>query len=430
VEESVEIAYRTADGGRATRTFRVYRTHRGPIVRAEGGRWASFAMMHRPVEALTQSFQRTKARDFADYYLLAMELRANSSNNTLYADADGNIAYLHPQFIPRRSDRFDYTRPVDGSDPASDWNGLHDLGEAPFVRNPGSGWAMNTNNWPYSAAGPDSPREADFPRYMDTFGENPRGRHAIMLLQGSSGWTIDRLQAAAYDSYQPSFAELVPLLVSAFDALRDGDPLRRRLAEPIAALRGWDFRWGVESVPNPLGIFWLEELMGDLTSELRGQRTRLTENMAAHTTAIQKLRALERAVARLEREFGTWRKPWGEINRFQRLTGDIVQPFSDRGPSIPVGFTSGLWGSLASFGARPYPGTTRWYGTSGNSFVAIVEFGPDGPRARAVSAGGESGDPRSPHFNDQAGRYADGNLREVHFTPEQVRRHAVRSYRP
>jgi acyl-homoserine-lactone acylase len=265
---------------------------------------------------------------------------------------------------------------------------------------------------------------------MDTIGETPRGRHAIMLLQGSSGWTIDRLQAAAYDSYQPSFADLVPTLVAAFDGLRPGDPLKLRLAEPVAALRGWDFRWGVESIPNTLGIFWLEELMGDLTPELRAQRTRLTENMAAHTTALQKLRALERAVTRLERDFGTWRKPWGEINRFQRLTGDIVQPFSDRGPSIPVGFTSGLWGSLASFGARPYPGTTRWYGTSGNSFVAIVEFGPDGPRARAVSAGGESGNPASPHFNDQAGRYAAGDLREVYFTPEQVRRHAVRSYRP
>jgi acyl-homoserine-lactone acylase len=428
-EETIAIPYRTADGGRASRSFRIYRTHRGPIVRAEGGRWVSFAMMHRPVEALSQSFLRTKARTYADY-MRAMALQANSSNNTIYADADGTIAYLHPQFIPRRDDRFDYTRPVDGSDPASDWNGVHALTEAPFVRDPGSGWIMNTNNWPYSAAGSDSPREADFPRYMDTFGETPRGRHAIMLLQGSSGWTLDRLRDAAYDSYQPSFADLVPTLLAAYDGLRDGDPLRRRLAEPIATLRGWDYRWGVASVPNSLGIFWLEELMADLTPELRAQRTRLTENMAAHTTPIQKLRALERAVARLERDFGTWRTPWGEINRFQRLTGDIVQPFSDQGASIPVGFTSGLWGSLASFGARPYPGTRRWYGTSGNSFVAIVEFGPDGPRARAVSAGGESGDPASPHFNDQAGRYAAGNLREVYFTREQLRGHTQRVYRP
>jgi acyl-homoserine-lactone acylase len=119
-----------------------------------------------------------------------------------------------------------------------------------------------------------------------------------------------------------------------------------------------------------------------------------------------KLRALVAAVDRLERDFGSWRTPWGEINRFQRLTGDIAQPFNDTAPSIPVGFTSGAWGSLASFGAGRHNGSKRYYGVRGNSFVAAVEFGPR-IRARAVSAGGQSGDPRSPHFNDQAERYAD-----------------------
>ena len=114
----------------------------------------------------------------------------------------------------------------------------------------------------------------------------------------------------------------------------------------------------------------------------------------------------------------------------QELGQVNVQPFSDGGPSIPVGFTSGTWGSLASFGARAYPGTRKWYGTSGNSFVAVVEFGRDSVRARAVSAGGESGDPRSPHFNDQAERYATGNLREVYFYPSQLRGHTEREYRP
>jgi acyl-homoserine-lactone acylase len=134
-------------------------------------------------------------------------------------------------------------------------------------------------------------------------------------------------------------------------------------------------------------------------------------------------------VERLERGFGRWAVPWGEVNRFQRLTADIVHPFSDSGPSIPVGFSSARWGSLASFGAAPRGGSTKWYGTSGNSFVAIVEFGPR-VRARAVTAGGESGDPRSPHFDDQAERYATGNLREVYFYPDQLKGHIERTYRP
>jgi acyl-homoserine-lactone acylase len=425
---SVTISYRTPEGTQATRTFQTYRTHHGPITREEGGRWIATALMHRPVEALSQSYLRTKARNFAEFER-ALEFGANSSNNTLYADADGTIAYLHPQFIPRRNDRLDYTKPVDGSDPSADWGPLHGPMEAPRVVNPASGWAMNTNNWPYSADGADSPRAADFPRYMDTFGENPRGRHALKLLQGRSGWTLDRLQAAAYDSYQPAFAETIPSLLAAFDRLPRTSAQRARLAEPVAALRGWDYRWGVESVPNSLAVFWAETMSERVPAASRPNRNQIAEYLAERTTDAEKLAALQAAVERLEREFGRWQVPWGEINRFQRLTGDIVQPFSDQAASIPVGFTGGTWGSLASFGARKYPGTNRWYGTSGNSFVAVVEFGPR-VRARAVSAGGESGDPRSPHFNDQAERYATGNLREVYFYPDQLRGHTERTYRP
>ncbi len=128
-------------------------------------------------------------------------------------------------------------------------------------------------------------------------------------------------------------------------------------------------------------------------------------------------------------DFGTWQTPWGQINRFQRLTGDIAQPFNDAGASLPVPFVSSVWGSLASFGARQYPGTKKWYGTSGNSFVAIVEFGPK-VRAVAVTAGGESGHPASSHFDDEAERYASGNLREVYFYAEQMKGHTERVYRP
>ncbi|RPJ73667.1 MAG: acylase, partial [Acidobacteria bacterium] len=135
------------------------------------------------------------------------------------------------------------------------------------------------------------------------------------------------------------------------------------------------------------------------------------------------------ACDRLTADFGSWKTPWGEVNRYQRLTGEIVQKFNDAAPSIPVAFTAARWGSLASFAARTYPGTKRMYGTSGNSFVAAVEFG-ERVRARAVSAGGESGDPASPHFGDQAERYATGNLREVYFYRADVEKHAEKTYRP
>ena len=424
---TVTIAFRTARGGRAERRFEVYRTHHGPIVREENGRWVAFAMMNRPIEALSQSFLRTKARDFAGY-MRVMQLRANSSNNTLFADADGDIAYLHPQFIPRRDDRFDYARPVDGSDPATDWRGLHELDQTPSLHNPPNGWVFNTNNWPYSAAGPNSSRATDFPRYMDTAGENPRGLHAVRLLTGARGWTLERLQAAAFDPSLPLFEELLPGLLRTYDRAPTSDPLKRRLADQVAMLRGWDHRWSADSVPTSLAIFWGEAMLERVAHGNWGTGLTSYEAIAAAPAQMQ-LEALAAASDRLAREFGNWRTPWGEINRFQRNNGDIVQHFSDAAPSIPVSFPSARWGSLASFGARPSPGTHRWYGTSGNSFVAVVEFGGR-VRARAVTAGGESGDPRSPHFNDEAVRYATGNLREVYFYPDQLVGHTERTYRP
>ena len=428
IASSVTVPYLLSNGTMASRVFTVYKTHRGPVVREADGRWVSIALMHKPVEALSQSYLRTKARDY-DAFRKVMELKANSSNNTIYADADGNIGYFHPQFIPKRDDRFDYTRPVDGSDPATDWKGVHEIDEAPLVKNPGTGWIMNTNNWPYSAAGPNSPKRESFPRYMDDAGENPRGIHATLVLKDRKDFTIGSLINAAYDPYLPAFAQIVPPLIDAYEREPSSSPLKTKLAAQIQALRGWDYKWSARSVPTSLAVFWGEELWARSAAEAGRADASVYDYMATGTSAEQKLAALAVASDRLTADFGTWRTPWGDINRFQRLTGDIVQPFNDARPSIPVPFTSAQWGSLASFGARRWPGTKKYYGTSGNSFVAVVEFGKR-VRARAVSAGGESGDPSSKHFNDQAVRYSTGNLREVYFYPDQLKGHVQRRYRP
>ena len=425
----ITLNYRLGDGTMARRQFTTYATHHGPIVRAADGKWVATALLNSPIAALQQSFERTKARDLASY-MKVMSLKANSSNNTILADATGAIAYLHPQFVPKRDDRFDYTKPVDGSDPATDWQGLHALSELPQLTSPGTGWIANTNNAPWSAAGADSPVRTAFPRYMDTAGENPRGLHAARVLTGKRDFTIDALRDAAFDPYLTAFAPLIPSLIAAWDALPNGDPIKVKLADQIAELRRWDFTWSAQSVATSLAVFWGEALWGataddeDLETAGMGRYNHLLG-----TAPARKLAALEAASDRLTADFGSWKTPWGDINRFQRNDGAIVQQFDDAKPSTPVAFTSAQWGSLASFGARRYPGTKRYYGTSGNSFVAIVEFG-DRVHARAVTAGGESGNPASPYFADQAVRYATGNLRDVYFHTDELTPHIVRSYHP
>jgi acyl-homoserine-lactone acylase len=425
----ITIRYRKSDGGMASRSFTAWMTHRGPIVRRDGKRWIAFSMMNRPVEALQQSFLRTKAKDLTSFLRVADRFKANSSNNTVFADDKGEIAYLHPQFVPRRDDRFDYTRPVDGSDPATDWHGLHALNELPSIMNPPNGWVQNTNAWPYRAAGANSPNPARFPRYMDSDGENFRGLHVVQMLEGSRGWTLDKLQSAAFDSYQPGFAVLIPSLLEAYDALPASDPRRTRLAEPIAVLRGWNYRWSADSVAQSLAMGWGEALRHALNAPKSEPGNMVMNRLVRDTTPELKLKLFDETVDYLRREFGRWQVPWGDINRFQRISSAIKPPYVDAAPSIPVPFTEGRYGSLASFRSEPRAGTKRWYGNYGNSFVAVVEFGKR-VRARAVTAGGESGHADSPHFNDEAQRYASGDLRTVYFYPDQLKGHTERVYKP
>jgi acyl-homoserine-lactone acylase len=356
-------------------------------------------------------------------------MRTDTSNNTVYADADGTIAYFHGNFIPKRDPRFDFTHPVDGSDPATEWHGPHAIEETITLLNPANGWIQNTNNWPFSAAGDQSPKRADYPAYMWSTIENPRGIHAVELLQDIHGATLDSLIALGYDGHLTAFDALIPPLIGAYDRLGPDDPLRESLRQPIESLRAWDRRTAVDSAPTTLAIFWGQTLIDGKGAQAREADEPVYQYLLENLTDAERLDALQAAAVRLERDFGRSAIPWGEVNRFQRLTDDIVQPFDDHGPSLPVGLAPSKWGALASFDTAGPRTTRKIYGSVGNSFVAAVEFGPT-VRAKAIMAGGESGDPASPHFTDQAPLYVEGRFRDVLFTPQDVLAHAQRRYHP
>ena len=433
VAKKIVVPYKGASG-MTQREFTTYRTHRGPIVKSIGvngqDRWVSVRLMEEPMKALIQSYSRTKARTL-DEYKKVMDLHTNSSNNTLYANASGDIAYFHSNFIPKRDVKFDWTKPVDGSNPATEWNGVLSFDESPNVVNPKNGWVYNTNNYPFSAAGPgNSPKQTAFPKYVDSGSENPRGVHAIKVLTGKKGLTLDTLiKDVAFDSFQPEFEIQIPLLLKAHAAAPASNPLKAKTADAIAVLKDWDYRWSATSVPQSVATFYGDDLWTKVQAEARKANVSNYEYMRSKATSQQRLESLAAAVDKLTADFGKWQTPWGDINRFQRNDGAIVQKFDDAKPSAPVMFSSARYGSLASFGARAYPGTKKWYGTSGNSFVAVIEFG-DQVKARAVTAGGLNSVPGSKHFNDQTERYSTGNLREVYFYRDQLKGHTEREYKP
>jgi acyl-homoserine-lactone acylase len=423
----ITIPYRQGDT-LASREFTVYHSLHGPIVRSEGDKWIAVKLLQQPVQALAQSYLRTKTTDYAGFYK-AQEMRTDTSNNTVYADDHGTIAYFHGNFIPRRDPHFDFTHPVDGSNPQTEWHGPHRLEDTIIIFNPKNGWIQNTNNWPFTAAGPDSPKQENYPRYMWTMGENPRGYHALEVLQNRHDLTLESLIAAAYDSKLTGFDKLLPPLINAYDQLPQDDARRAALHEPMEVLRGWDHRTGVESVPTALAIYWGNQLSERYRAAARAAEAPLFDYLVGHASGSERLDALAAAISKLERDFGNWKTPWGEINRFQRITDDIVQSFDDSYPSLPVGLAPSRWGALASFDQSGPHLTKKIYGSVGNSFVAVVEFGPR-IHAKAVMTGGESGDPASKHFTDQAGLYTEGRLRDVLFYKQDVLAHAERQYHP
>ena len=423
----VKLPYKTP-AGMDSKTVTTYFSHHGPVVREADGKWVAVKLMEEPLKALMQSYTRTKAKNYAAFYK-SMELRTNSSNNTVYADGDGNIAYFHGNFIPKRDTSFDWTKPVDGSTAATEWKGLHEIKDTITLFNPASGWIQNTNNWPFAAAGANSPRRADYPQYMWSLPENARGLHAVKVLEHQKGFTLDSLIATAYDSLLTGFEPLIPALLKAYDEAPADDPLKAQLAPQVAALRGWDLHFALDSVPTSLAIYWAQDLVATFSAAAKAKQVPVLEYIVTAPTAQERLQALARASAKLQADFGSWQTPWGEINRFQRVSGDINQQYDDSKPSYPVAFTSANWGSLAAFGMVAPQKTKRIYGDRGNSFVAVVEFGPR-VRAKSILAGGESGNPASPHFNDQAEMYSKGQFKDVLFYKADIERQLERKYHP
>jgi len=401
--------------------FTIYRTHHGPITHQERGKWVATKINWNPVQALIQSYTRTKLANYAEFKEM-MDLRTNSSNNTVFADGEGNIAYFHGNFIPKRNPNLDFSKPVDGADPKTDWQGLHTVDESILILNPGTGWIQNCNSTPFTAAGEFSPKKEDYPGYMAPDQENFRGLHAIKLLEEQKKkLSLDGFLALAYDPFLPAFSYLIPELLA---ATKESNLTREAAA--LAILASWDYKTSKESVAMSLAHFYGENYQRVFRSLSRFAQPNPTAKVP---TSAEIKQVFQQTLTQMEADFGSWNIPWGEINRFQRLSGAIDADFDDHKPYVPIGLASGNWGALAAFGARATENTKRLYGYRGNSFVAVVEFG-EKVRAKSVLAGGQQADPNSPHFFDQGQRYADAQFKEVAFYREDVEKRKVTSYQP
>jgi acyl-homoserine lactone acylase PvdQ len=413
----------------ATKVITALYTEHGPIMTKRNGQYLSVKADNRLLNGLIQCWQRIKAKSFSDFKK-TLDLKGNISNNTVYADAEGNIAYWHGNRIPIRDTKYDWSKPVDGTTSATEWKGYHSMDEIIHLINPQNGWLQNCNSTPFSVAGPNSPKRENYPAYMAPDGENFRAINAVRILPGEKAYTIDKVITTGYNTYLAGFEKLVPALVNAFEKnISKTDSLYAQLNDAIIILKNWDLHSGENSVATTLAVEWGQKIFRSIMRSEGADQVEKTNHFAATATAQDLLPPLLATINELKQKFGKWQMPWGEINRYQRLTGNINEVYDDNKPSIPVGFASSQWGMIPSYASHTYLGTKKRYGDNGNSFICAVEFGKK-IKAKSLLAGGESGDPNSKHFNDQALMYSKGQFKDVLFYKEDVLKHAERTYHP
>jgi acyl-homoserine-lactone acylase len=432
IEKKIRIKY-LENGILITKTFKTFYTNHGPIMAEREGKWVSLKSYNRAMKSLEQSWIRTKSNSFADYKK-AMDIKANTSNNTVYADNQGNIAYWHGNFVPIRDKKLNWSKLIDGSISSTNWHGLHKVSETVHIYNPENGWLQNCNSTPFTAAGDQSPKQSDYPPYMAPDGENFRGINAVRVLDGEKKFNLEKVIKAGYDNYLVAFEVLAPALIKKYDEnTSKSDTLTQLLNGPINEIRNWDFRSTESSFACTLAIEWAYKLNSAIQriyiDEGDGDQVEVTKSFANSATFADLVIPFYKTVQELNQNWGKWQVTWGELNRFQRVSGDIIQKYDDNKPSLPIGMASSLFGSLPSFNSRHVAGQKSRYGFNGNSFICAVEFGKK-IKAKSLLAGGNSGNENSKHFVDQAEMYAKGQFKEVNFYKEDVLKNMERQYHP
>jgi acyl-homoserine-lactone acylase len=413
-------------------TFTTYATHHGPIMAERDGKWVSLKSFNRSVKSLEQSWLRTKTKSLKEFEEV-LDLRANTSNNTVFADFKGNIAYWHGNFLPKRNLNFNWAKAVDGSTKLTDWQGLHPVSEIVHIKNPPVGWIQNCNSSPFSVSGMQSPKRENYPPYAAPDGENFRSINAVRLHENQEKYTLESLIKKGYDTKLSIFEVLLPKLFELVEKEVDkNSEVYNKIKMPLQELKNWDYYGKTESVATTLANEWAFKLNPIIRKTYidQGELDQIenTKNFIQDANAIDMIPQLVEVIDELNKKWGRWQVNWGEINRFQRIENNLDEQFYDDKPSLPIAFGSVLWGSLPAFKSE-FKNTKKRYGYSGNSFVCAVEFG-EKVRAKTLLAGGNSGSKDSKHFFDQSENYQNVIFKDANFYDEDVIKNQEKSYHP
>ncbi len=414
-EWAAAVKIKTA-GGFETKTFKFRKTHHGPIVSVRGGKPLSLRLSRLEDGGMLEEwYAMTKSRS-VDEFKKAMSAAIIPMFNAVCADRNGNIFYVYNAAIPRRSTKFDWTKPVDGSNPETEWQGYHKFEELPQLTNPKTGFVQNCNQTPFTTTTEGNPVKADFPEYMTRESDNARARISRRILSSTDKFSYEDWALAGFDTTVIEAEVYIPQLAADIEKLKKTDLSRaEKLAPALAALQSWDHVSSVESKPMTLFALWFE------------RQSRLSA--AGDKDEWLRVRVFEEVLQDLVRDFGSWQVAWGEVNRLQRAQSGGDEAFSDSKESLPIAGAPGWLGIVYNFYTRPEKGQKRRYGVAGHSFVSVVEFGPK-VQARSILVFGENSDPGSPNYFDQSRLYAKKQFKPAWFTPDEIKANSRVVYHP
>jgi len=399
------------DNGMMERKLTFRKTHHGPIVAKRNAKWLAVRMAQfEEGGQLDEWYAMTRSRNLEEFKK-AMSAVAVPMFNAVYADREGNIFYVYNGAVPRRSPAFDWSQPVDGSTPATEWHGYHSFNELPQMTNPKSGFVQNCNSTPFATTVFDNPDPNVYPKYMVGEGDTPRARISRRILWNKEKFTFDEWARAGFDTYVIQAETEIPELVKSWEKTHSA-----KVVDAVAELQSWDHISRITSVPMTLYMLWHEKQYG-------------TPIIRLAKTKQDPVQSLEQVIDDLTGKFGTWQVPWGDLNRLERRQSGGEEPFRDDVKSLPIAGAPGDVGIVFNFYARPEKDQKRRYGVAGHSFISVVEFGPE-VSARSILVFGENSDPASPHYFDQSEIYAKQEFKPAYFSLADIQAHAEKTYHP
>jgi penicillin amidase len=399
------------DAGLTERKLTFRKTHHGPVVAKRNGKWLTVRMAQfEEGGQVDEWYAMTKSRNLEEFKK-AMSAVAVPMFNAIYADHEGNIFYVYNGAVPRRSQKFDWSKPVDGSTSETEWHGYHSFNELPQMTNPKSGFLQNCNSTPFMTTVFDNPDPSAYPKYMIGEGDTARARVSRRILFNKDKFSLEEWAKAGFDTYVIQAETEIPELVKAWEKTRSP-----KSADAVAELQNWDHVSRATSIPMTLFMLWHEKQYG--TAVVRPTKT-----------PQDPVQSMEQVIDDLTKTFGTWQVAWGDLNRLERRASSGEEAFRDDLKSLPVAGAPGDVGIVFNFYARPEKGEKRRYGVAGHSFISVVDFGPE-PQARSILVFGENSDPSSPHYFDQSELYARQEFKPAYFNLEEIKAHLEKTYHP